>query len=593
MSIKSLILVALRTLSLAEKTRFILAFSAQVFLSALELVAVLLFSILANLIITQNLYIQNSIVNFVFFDFLNFDGFQVPTQIVLLSVLVVVILVTRSVFSAFYLRRLNFFLVRKSVETQGNLLLYILKHDRKQIEQLNNQEMQILLTRGVTSLYNRNLAGLVTVSSDLILLTAVITGLFIFDFFLMVTVLVIFLVTFVTLGKRTQKYISTVASEEKKDEVIAKVQVYEVLDNYKDYFLNSDIDETVKKIKIPLLNQSLSAAKLTFVPVFNRYLYEALMLVLVFVMSTLVFYRYETRIALGVLATFVLSLTRLIPAVLRIQQQANSMRMAFPYGRGAAELIELSRREIPRAEEGTKIDDTRDSKKVILEKVSFNFPAQGEVLSDVSTEFSSEKKTVIVGSSGAGKTTLIDLISGVRDQSAGKVLWRGADLKLAIESGQVRIGYVSQDVKLISGSLRDNILMNRRQISDEQIVETMRICDLLPLVESLEQREKTPLGDGIRILSGGEIQRIGLARAIVHKPEILILDEFTSSLDVETEKTIFMHLFRNLENTIVVSVAHRNSAIERFDRVVELNKGTISFDGKAELWLKNRSGVSL
>lgn len=594
MSIKSLILVALSTLSPAERIRFFVAFTVQAFLSGLELVAVLLFSILANLIITQNMYVQNKVVNFVFFDILNFDGFQVSTQIFLLSAAVVVFLVARSVFSAFYLRKLNFFLVRKSVETQGKLLLYILKHNRTQIEQVNKQEMQLSLTRGVASLYNRNLGGLVTISSDLILLTAVITGLFIFDFYLMVITIAIFLTTFVTLGKRTQRYVSSVASEEKEGEVVARLQVYEVLDNYKDFVLNSDLDETVKRIKIPLLSQSLSAAKLSFIPVFNRYLYEALMLLIIFVMSALVFYRYETRVALGVLATFVLGLTRLIPAVLRIQQQANNMRMAFPFGRGAAELIKSSRRRILNAEEGVAIiGDVSDSNRLVLEKVSFNFPAQGEVLSDLSTEFSSEEKTVIVGSSGAGKTTLIDLISGIRGQSAGRVLWRGTDLNSAIKSGQVKIGYVPQDVKLISGSLRDNVLMNRRQISDAQIDDTMRICDLLPLVESLEQGENTQLGDGKRILSGGEIQRIGLARAIVHKPDILILDEFTSSLDVGTEETIFRHLFRNLHNTIVISVAHRNSAIEKFDRVVELSKGTISFDGKAEVWLKNRSGISL
>lgn len=466
------------------------------------------------------------------------------------------------------------------------ILRNLLENTPTKFEKFNKQELQLILTRGVATLFNRNLGGLATISSDLVLVFAVVLGLFVFDATLMCFTLVTFTIAAFTISKVTRHYIIKNASEEKSGEVASKTKIYEILDNFKDFYFNSNHTATVIETKLPLLKQGLSATRLAFVPVFNRYLSEALLLLMIFVMSAIVFYRFENRVALSVLATFVLGLSRLIPALFRIQQQFQQIRISMPFGRSAAELIQSmgdfasSTLKAPR--EGF---DSLEDKVLKLESVSFRFELSEEVISSISTEFRTNQTTVIVGTSGAGKTTLVDLISGFRDPSQGRILWKNLELKRAVRVGQLRIGYVAQDAKLISGTLRENILMNRSQITDKQIREAIRICNLGPLIASLENGEETQLGEGQRILSGGEVQRIGLARAIVQEPQLLILDEFTSSLDLETESKILQNLLKDVKNSIVISVAHRTSAISHFDRVIQLVDKTISFDGATKVWL--------
>jgi len=587
-----IILQSINKLSRREKFKFFAAFMFQTFLSGLELFGVLLFSILANLILTQNLYIPNDIIQRILVGTLLIDEQSVASQIALLGLLVILIFFSRTIFTAIYLRRLSFFLVRKTVDVQGMILRNLLENTPTKFEKFNKQELQLILTRGVATLFNRNLGGLATISSDLVLVFAVVLGLFVFDATLMCFTLVIFTIAAFTISKVTRHYIIKNASEEKSGEVASKTKIYEILDNFKDFYFNSNHTTTVIETKLPLLKQGLSATRLAFVPVFNRYLSEALLLLMIFVMSAIVFYRFETRVALSVLATFVLGLSRLIPALFRIQQQFQQIRISMPFGRSAAELIQsmgdfaLSTSKAPR--EGF---DSLEDKVLKLESVSFRFELSEEVISSISTEFRTNQTTVIVGTSGAGKTTLVDLISGFRDPSQGRILWKNLELKRAVRAGQLRIGYVAQDAKLISGTLRENILMNRSQITDKQIREAIRICNLGPLIASLENGEETQLGEGQRILSGGEVQRIGLARAIVQEPQLLILDEFTSSLDLETESKILQNLLKDVKNSIVISVAHRTSAISHFDRVIQLADKTISFDGATKVWLSRQEST--
>jgi ABC-type multidrug transport system fused ATPase/permease subunit len=591
MSLRRVITITLSTLSKGEKLKLLLAFILQLLFSMLELIAVLLFSILANLIVTQNLYIKNGAVRFVLESSLRIEERTVSSQIFVLSALVVCIFVLRSVFAAIYLQRLNFFFVRKSVETQGRILLFLMSDGRARIERGNKQEMQLILSRGVTSLYNKNLVGLVSLSSDAIVVLSILTALMIFDLYLAMATVISFSIVTLLVSRRTRRFINVNASKEKTDEVSAKSQMFEILDNYKDYFLNSDHLETVKKVKIPLLNQSMAATKLAFVTVFNRYLYEALLLVIMFLISALAFSRFDTRVALSVLATFVLGLTRLLPAILRIQQIVNSMRMALPLAKVAAELVEVAMtNDNSHATENFNQLLIDCENKLVLDKVSFEFEQSNQVLEEINIEFTPKQTTVIVGPSGTGKTTLLDIISGIRVQSSGSVKWSGLDLKSAIRGGQLKIGYVPQEVKLINGTLIDNVLMNRNQISVSQVREAFQVCDLDSLVKDMGETNEIQLGDGERRLSGGEIQKIGLARAIVANPQILILDEFTSSLDLNSEGIILRKLFEYLTNTIVISVAHRKSAIKRFDRVLELSHGRISFDGPTELWTRSSRG---
>jgi ABC-type multidrug transport system fused ATPase/permease subunit len=182
-----------------------------------------------------------------------------------------------------------------------------------------------------------------------------------------------------------------------------------------------------------------------------------------------------------------------------------------------------------------------------------------------------------VGSSGAGKTTLVDLLLGLLTPESGQVIVDGSPIDLKKSSWQSDVGYVPQDIFLIDDTIRNNIafgVMNN-EISETQIDRSLELAQLSDLVRSLPNGLDTVIGErGVR-LSGGQRQRIGIARALYHLPSLLVLDEATSALDLDTEKE-FVETLESIHAKItMIVVSHRMSTLKYCDRVFRLDSGRL------------------
>ena len=229
-----------------------------------------------------------------------------------------------------------------------------------------------------------------------------------------------------------------------------------------------------------------------------------------------------------------------------------------------------------------------------FKEVEFSYPSsEQKVLNNVSLNFAPGEKVAILGKVGCGKTTLLKLILGLHHCTSGSVLIDGANVQ-QLRSDDIRknIGVVLQNPYLFSGTLRENIAFGLDVVSDEEILEAAKISCCLDFINKLENGFDYYLSENGRELSGGQRQALTLARAIVRKPKILLLDEPTSSMDQTTEKLVIDNLNTYFSDQTVILVTHRMSLLKMVDRVIALDDGKVTVDGKKDDIVAKLKGVT-
>ncbi|UCG78818.1 MAG: ABC transporter ATP-binding protein [Nitrospirota bacterium] len=288
----------------------------------------------------------------------------------------------------------------------------------------------------------------------------------------------------------------------------------------------------------------------------------------------------------GQLVSFFIAVTLMFEPLKRLSRTNNSLQMI----RSALHRI----KEVFQLEHEKSGDQKLTSVKGDIEykDVSFRYPASPKpVLSDISIGIKAGETLAIVGYSGAGKSTFVDLLLGFWDGYEGTISIDGTDIRhYDLRSLRSHIGMVSQDIFLFDDSIRNNILFGKEGSSDEEIIAAAKAAYAHEFIMDSPDGYDTFIGErGIK-LSGGQKQRISLARAIIKNPEILILDEATSSLDTDSETKIQKALEGFLPGRTTIIIAHRLSTIKKADRIVVLDKGKIIQQGQHDV-LFNSGGL--
>ena len=217
-------------------------------------------------------------------------------------------------------------------------------------------------------------------------------------------------------------------------------------------------------------------------------------------------------------------------------------------------------------------------KEIRVEDLTFSYPdAEEPVLSHVNVTIPKNKSVAFIGPSGAGKTTMVDLILGVLKPQEGKITVDGRNISESYRGWHDKIGYIPQTIYMLDDTIRNNIAFGKGEdVRDEDIWEALRQAQLDEFVSSLEDGLDTMIGEAGVGLSGGQRQRIGIARALYRKPEVLVLDEATSALDTETEAAV-MEAIDGLQGTLtMLIIAHRLSTIKNCDMVYHVENGGVT-----------------
>ena len=282
----------------------------------------------------------------------------------------------------------------------------------------------------------------------------------------------------------------------------------------------------------------------------------------------------------GEITAFLLYLTLFYEPVSRLHQ----LNQMLQSGRAAAERVFeiLDSEDEPGLAEGEKLK-TPIKGKVEYINVKFNYGEGNETISDVNLNAAPGQTIALVGPTGAGKTTLINLLTRFYEYDFGEILIDNVNIKtVSKESLRSSIGYVTQESFLFNGTVRDNLLIANREASEDQIWDALKIANAYDFVKKLHKGLDTEVGERGVKLSVGEKQRVSIARALLRNPPILLLDEATASVDTETERLIQQALERLMENRTSFVIAHRLSTVQGADYIYVLDSGRVVEEGTHE-----------
>ena len=268
-------------------------------------------------------------------------------------------------------------------------------------------------------------------------------------------------------------------------------------------------------------------------------------------------------------------------AAFRVIPSANRILMALQAVKYASPVIELMHDELDRLQPKQKKTEALlpFGNTITLEQLSYSYPGQKQsVIDDISMTIDRGDAIGIIGTSGAGKSTLINLFLGLLKPTSGSIKVDGSNIFDNVRGWQQNLGYVPQHIFLTDDTLRRNIAFGLpdSEINEDDIHQALQHAQLLKFVNSLPNGLDTLVGErGVR-LSGGQLQRVGIARALYRKPTILVLDEASSALDVKTETALMDSVKVLSEFMTLIIVTHRLSTVQDCDRVYTIEQGQVS-----------------
>ncbi len=318
--------------------------------------------------------------------------------------------------------------------------------------------------------------------------------------------------------------------------------------------------------------------KYSFIQTLPRLFLEWLLVIGIVLLISIIFIQKQDLVGiLPILGLFLVAALRLMPSITRIMNSIQTIKFGEAVIDSLNDEIKINKNLNKESKEDEKIIF---NKYIEIQDISFGYKnSEKKILSGINLKISFGDTIGLLGLSGSGKTTLINIILGLLRSSKGKILVDGINIHRGLKSWQNNIGYVPQNIYLTDDSLQNNIAfgsMNEKEINLERVKKAIRDAQLEKLVSSLKNGVNTKLGEFGERISGGERQRIGIARALYNNPKLLILDESTNSLDFETEEKILEDVVAINKEMTIIMIAHRPSTLSKCNRIFRLSESKLT-----------------
>jgi ABC-type multidrug transport system fused ATPase/permease subunit len=477
-----------------------------------------------------------------------------------------------------------FYLSRRAAVVSSNLVSRVLSQSLLALRKKPSQETLFALTSGVDFITMGVIGTTIYLVADISLLVVLSLGLFVVNPVLAGLTTGAFSAVGFVLFRIMRSRARDLGSKVALYGYSANKKILEALQTYREAILRGSRSYYIDSISTLRYKLSNTTAELSFMPLISKYVFESSVVVGALVLSAIQFSREDATRAVATLAIFLAAATRIAPAVLRLQQGLISIKSAMGSASQTFSLIDNLVEEHHLASTEKIEDFSLFKSKVQIRNLSFDYGIDNWSLKDINLEIDQGDSIAITGPSGAGKTTLIDIILGIIDPSEGEVLISNVPSRSAVRRWPGAIAYVPQDIYIIEGTIRENVALGKslETISDNDVWEALERAHLADFVRSLPGNINEDVGEFGNKLSGGQRQRLGIARALYTKPQLLVLDEATSALDNETESLISQSLKELKGRVTVVMIAHRLSSVRMCDKVAYLENGSLVSCGSFE-----------
>lgn len=596
MTIRQTIRASLNLLTGRDRKRLTLITLAQMSTAFLDLIGILLIGLVTALSLSSVSSVpEPAIVQQVLLIF-GLNHVDPITAALVLAGIAGVLLIAKSVLNMLITRRILRFLANKQAVVSGRLAAGLLSRPLLQVQQRSSQETVYTLTSGVSAatllvlgqgtIALSELALLIVLSAGMLAISPVLT-LFTISFFLVIgfTLQRILSARAVRIGERTAHL-----------EIQSTSTVFEALRTYREAVVSQRRGLYIKRFQDLRWQGALNQTEMQFQGLIPKYVLEIALVCGAGLLAVSQLLTQDLSASIAIIAIFLAAGSRIVPSILRLQSAAIMIRNASGQ---AAPTYELARDLDLLAPEGTTAESFGSIDPIIIRdrlrighegfdaaisicEVSLAYPESEKLaLQGVSLSLRAGQSLALVGPTGAGKSTLADVILGVLTPDSGQVLICGLSPAETFSNWPGAVAYVPQEVSMLNGTVRENVALGLPSeiIDDEWVWDAINRAHLGDFLRESRQGINTLVGEyGVK-LSGGQRQRLGIARALYTRPKLLVLDEATSALDAETEQAISQTL-RDLEGKVTtVTIAHRLATVRHCDLVAYLHNGQILSQG--------------
>jgi ABC-type multidrug transport system fused ATPase/permease subunit len=575
---------SLRILSLSDRKKIAAVVAIQISFGLLDLAGVALVGILGALAITgvQSRGPGNRVSTVL--EMLHLEDSSLQSQATVIGLIAAALLIIKTILSVIFVRKTVIFLSRRSARISANLISRVLAQPLVKVQSRSMQQTLYTVTSGVESIAMNVLNTTVLMISDTSLLVILAIGLFVVDPVVAFSTFVVFSGIAYILYRLMQLRALKLGEEQRILSIESSEKILEVLNSYREIVVRNRRSYYAQELGGLRFRLADVIAERAFMPNISKYVIEITVVIGSLAIAALQFVVNDAAHAVAVLSVFMAASTRISPAILRLQQSAIAIKSSVGSAGPTLDLIE-ELEVIELLNEGVdRINFIHEgfTGEVVLQNVSLTYPTKtSPAVKNVSLQINQGQVVSFVGPSGAGKTTIIDVILGVLEPDSGSVQIQGNLPLESIRQWPGAIGYVPQDVMISNGTIRQNVCLgySAQEVPEDAIWHALEIAQLADFVRNMPEGLDTPVGDRGTKLSGGQRQRLGIARAMFTKPKLLVLDEATSALDGSTEASISEAVHNLKGGVTIVMIAHRLSTVKESDVIHYMENGTLIKSG--------------
>lgn len=575
---------SIKVLSYSDRKKILAVTIFQILMSGLDLLGIVAIGLLGAISVsglqsTTPVDQVNKILGV-----LQLQDARFEIQLAMLGGAATFFLVGRTVLSIVFTRRILFFLSRRGAQISANLVFKLLSQSILVVQSRSSQETVYALTSGVERIVLHVIATSLVWIADFTLLFVIILGLIVVDPYSALTVILVFVIAWFFLYKFMNIRATRFGIQNTKLTISSYEKIVEVFSSYRESVVRNRRDYYAKQIGEMRFSQANTSAEIGFLPYVSKYVIESTIIIGAVLVGATQFLFQDASHAITTFGVFLAAGTRIAPAILRLQQGSITIKGGLAAGLPTLDLIDEIGIEFMNAIEQKKITFDHEGfyPEVVMNRVSFTYPGKNlPAIKDTTLHIPAGAFIAVVGSSGAGKTTLIDVLLGVLQPDDGFVTISGLPSLSAIAKWPGAISYVPQEVVISDGTIRENVALGFpvEFATDELVSNALRVANLEEFVSQLPEGLETRVGERGAKISGGQRQRLGIARAIFTHPNLLVLDEATSALDGETEANVSEAIQAMRGVTTVLVIAHRLSTVKNADQILYLSNGRILASG--------------
>jgi ABC-type multidrug transport system fused ATPase/permease subunit len=510
----------------------------------------------------------------------NLNTFSPQDVAKILGVVATLSLLLKSLLSYYLnLRNVRFLAIREA-RLSSRMASQIFSQPITVLQKFGTPEYQHSLAIGANSALIGVLGGIISLSGEIFLQIVMATTLFVFSPILLFIFLIYFGAIFGllnwVLGSKAKLWSSQITNLS----IRSNKAIADSLGSYREIVVSGKRDYFINIFKTAKIEIATFSVKNSMLGQFSKYVFENAIILGGVIFSAYAFLTRSALEAASLLAIFVAASSRIAPSLLKIQLGILLFKGATGATSKFFEILNHLNSQ-PNFKGASTISPVTLNSGIKFDRVSFRYPAAAyDALSNIDSQFDFAKFTAVVGPTGSGKSTLIDLMLGVLKPKSGQIQVFGLNPESVPESS-IRVGYVPQNVYLTDGSLIENICFGEdpKEWDQDRVIEILKQVLLYEWVSGLPEGLHTSIGERGAKLSGGQRQRLGIARALYTKPNLLVLDEATSALDAQSEFDITASLERLDKNLTKVVIAHRLSTVLHADKILYLKDGVVKGEG--------------